>query len=128
MNQREKRLLRLAADRAAQRPPFLGWVLSQYVSSQGMSQTALTAELRCGETAVWRLALCLKPRPNRFAEDVAMIASKVVVDAAALARIIRHVQAIDVMSGRGVAERGALMAARSRRAEDQEKEPDEPSH
>jgi len=91
-----------------------------------MSQTALTAELRCEETAIWRLALCLKPRPNRFAEDVAMIASKLVVDAAALARIIRHVQAIEVMSSRGVAERGTLMAAKRRRAGD--KENDEPSH
>ena len=128
MNQREKRLLRLAADRAARRPALLGWVLSRYVSSQGTSYTALTAELGCNEAAMWRLALCLRPRSDRFAEDVAMIASKLSVDAAALARVIRHVQAIDVMSGRGVAERGALMAARSRRAEDQEKEPDEPSH
>ena len=123
MNQREKRLLRLAADRAARRPALMGSVLSRYISSQGMSYTALTAELGCSEAAIWRLAICLRPRSDRFAEDVALIASKLSVDEVALARIIRQVQAIEVMSGRGVADRGALMAARSRRAEDQEKGP-----
>ena len=123
MNQREKRLLRLAADRAARRPALMGSVLSRYVSRQGMSYTALTAELGCSEAAIWRLAICLRPRSDRFAEDVALIASKLSVDEVALARIIRQVQAIEVMSGRGVAERGAMMAARSRRAEDQEKGP-----
>jgi len=88
-----------------------------------MSYTALTAELGCSEAAIWRLAICLRPRSDRFAEDVALIASKLSVDEVALARIIRQVQAIEVMSGRGVAERGAMMAARSRRAEDQEKGP-----
>ncbi len=128
MNQREKRLLTLAADRTAERPALLGWVLSRYVSSQGISPTALTAELGCSEAAMWRLALCLRPRSDRFAEDVALIASKLSVDEAALARIVRHVQAIDVMSDHSVAERGTLMAARSRRAKEQEKESDEPSH
>ena len=127
MNRREKDLLKLAADRAGEHPSLLGWVLSQYVKGQNMTLKALIDELSCTEGALWRLALCRRPRSDRFGADVARIASNLAVNAPALVRIIRHVEALEVMKGGRVVESGALMAARKRRHSDQKGEEDEPS-
>lgn len=125
MNRREKQLLRIAAKRAAQRPAFLGWILSNYASSQRLSNAALAAELRCSEATLLRLGICLRPRPNRFVADVAAIASKLEVDEGVLARIVRHVEALEVMSDRGAAAGGALLAAKTRPSDQQAKENDD---
>src|SRR2546426_11918625 len=93
MSQVDERLMRLAAERAAGRPNHLAWVFSQYVSSQAISRAALATELGCSEAVMPRLALCLRPRSERFVEDVSAIATKFVVDRAALARIVRQVEA-----------------------------------
>ena len=127
MNRREEELLKLAADRAGERPALLGWVLSRYVKGQNMTMGALLDELNCSASALWRLALCRRPRSDRFRDDVAMIASNLAINAAALLRIIRHVEALEAMKAGRVAESGALMAARKRRRSDQEGEEDEPS-
>ncbi len=115
MSAREEWLLALAAERAARRPNFLGWLLSQYLSSEGISPEALAAELGCTETDVRRLNLCLRPRSNRFSQDINAIASKLSVDGMVLARIVRRAEALEAMAGRKLTGRGSLMAARRRR-------------
>jgi hypothetical protein len=127
LNRRDEALLKLAADRAGEHPALLGWVLSQYVKSQKVTLKALLDELRCSEGALWRLALCRRPRSDRFRDDVAMIASSLAFNEGTLMRIIRHVDTLEAMKAGRFAESGALMAARKRRRSDQEGEDDEPS-
>jgi hypothetical protein len=126
MSQVDEHLMRLAAERAAGRWHHLAWVFSQYMSSQAISPAALAAELRCSEAVIPRLALCLRPRSARFAEDVATIAAKFAVEAPALARIVRHVDALAAMAVGGKTKSGMLMAARKRRTEKTDKD-DDPS-
>ena len=127
MSQLKERLLNLAAERAVERRHYLGWVLSQYMSSLAIPLAVLATELGCSEAVMPRLALCLRPRSERFVEDVSAIATKFVVDRAALARIVRHVEALEAMTVGGKKQRGMLMAARKRRIAEADKD-DEPSH
>src|SRR5437773_8746576 len=101
MSQVEEHLIKLAAERAAERRNHLAWVFSQYMSSQAISRAALAAELGCSEAVMTRLALCLRPRSERFADDVAAITAKFAVEAPALARIVRHVDALAAMAAGG---------------------------
>lgn len=121
MSAEEEGLLKRAADRAAQRPAYMAWVLSQYVSNQGISPTELVAELRSSQRATTSLALCLRPRPDRFVDDVNAMTAKFGVDGVTLARIVKHVEAIEAMAGRSAAASGTLMAARVRRVTDPDK-------
>jgi len=124
MSQVDERLMRLAAERAAGRPNHLAWVFSQYVSTQAISRAALAAELGCSEAVMPRLTLCLRPRSERFADDVAAIASKFAVEAPALARIVRHVDALAAMAAGGKTKGGMLMAARKRRTQEADEDDD----
>lgn len=117
MSQVEERLIKLAAERAAERRHHLAWVFSQYMSSRAIPPAALARELGCSEAVIPGLALCLRPRSERFADDVSAIAAMFVVEPAVLARIVRHVEALEAMTVGGTTTRGMLMAARKRRIE-----------
>jgi hypothetical protein len=107
-------LLKIAAERAAQHPAYLGWVLSQFMTSQGISSTALATHLACSEEMMPRLCLCLRPRATQFGQDINAIASTLFIDGCALARIVRQVEAVVAMAEGGLTDRGTLMAARTR--------------
>ena len=117
MSQERERLLNLAAERAADRRHQLAWVFSQYMSSQAIPRAVLSSELGCNETVLRSLALCLRTRSERFADDVGAIAARFVVEPAVLARIVRHVEALEAMGGARKAKGGTLLAARKRRNE-----------
>jgi len=115
MSDRQEALLELAAKRAARRPEYLGWILAEYLASEGKPVVTLQAELRCDEGAMRRLALCRRPRHERFEGDITRIATVLGLDGAVLAGIVRRVQALEAMAAPGVVDRGFLMAARERR-------------
>ncbi|HEX2094532.1 MAG TPA: hypothetical protein VHG28_19160 [Longimicrobiaceae bacterium] len=109
-------LLQRAAERAAERPAYLGWVLSRYLDLEGLDWPAVAAAL--GRSVDFApLALCLRPRPDHFAADVRAVAERFDLDAGALARIVRTVDAVDAMAREAPQDRGALLAARERRRE-----------
>lgn len=127
MSHVDERLIKLAAERAAERPHHLAWVFSQYMSSQAIPLATLAAELGCSEAVMPRLALCLRPRSERFADDVSAIAAEFVVEPGVLARVVRHVEALEAMTVGRKTKRGMLMAARRRPIAEAAKD-DEPSH
>ena len=115
MSESGERLIKLAAERAAERRNHLAWVFAQYMASQAISLPALAAELGCSEAVMPRLALCLRPRSNWFADDVTAIAAEFAAESAVLARIVRHVDALEAMAVGTKTKNGVLMAARKRR-------------
>jgi len=120
---RRAELLARAAERASARPEYLGWVLARYMELEALDWPTLAGMLGTSEPSS-RLALCLRPRPEHFAEDVRAIAARLRLDVAALAHIVRFVDARQAMAGRepgATPERGALLAARRRRERDDDR-------
>jgi hypothetical protein len=66
-----------AAQRARARPPFMAWLLARAPAQQGCSEAQLAAQLGLPVGRLPRLALCLRPRPDHFAEDLAALAALV---------------------------------------------------
>lgn len=127
MTDRQAELLARAAERASTRPEYLGWVLARYMESEALAWPEVAAMLGTSEPST-RLALCLRPRPEHFAEDVNAIAAQLRLDAAALGRIVRLVDTLRAMAGNEPTQRpehGALLAARRRRKKDDDR--NEPS-
>lgn len=126
MNQAEEHLIQLAAVRAAERRNHLAWVFARYMVSRAISPAALAAELGSNEAVMPRLALCLRPRSESFGDDVIAIAAKFAIESPVLARIVRHVDALEAMAVGGKTKSGMLMAARKRRTQKTDKD-DDPS-
>jgi hypothetical protein len=112
---RRERLYDLAAERSREQPAYLGWVLTIYMEAEGLTWSKLTDEL--GITLDWQeAALCLRPRPEHFAEDVRALSARLSVNAEVLAGVIRAGDALEAMrtpAGSGDGE-GTLLAARER--------------
>lgn len=109
-------LLRHAADRARMRPAFLGWVLAQYGRLESLSEADLRERLRIGAEDWPRFQLCLRPRAEEFLPDVTQIAKEFGIDRAALAAVVRQVEAVEVIREQEQpGEAGSLLAARTRK-------------
>jgi len=110
------RLLPRAAARARTRPEFLGWVLARYEELESLQEDRLRKQLGVSAEDWPRLQLCLRPRADRFLQDVTQIASAFGIDRAALAALVRRVEAVQAMQTQeqpGSA--GSLLAARTRK-------------
>jgi hypothetical protein len=94
-------LMRRAAHRSTEHPSYLGWVLQRHLNAEQGAWGALAATLGLDEAALDRIALCRRPRPQEFAADVRAVATIVDADPAALARIIRLVDAMETMAPGG---------------------------
>lgn len=104
-----------AARRAQQDPAYLGWVLHAYQKAEGFTVDAMAGLLGGRLADLDRLWLCLRPRPQFFAADVLAVADHIGIDPAALARVVRLVDAVAQMKdGTPDAHRGLLIAARTR--------------
>ncbi|MBW0000058.1 MAG: hypothetical protein JO015_13235 [Verrucomicrobia bacterium] len=78
-----------AARRARTRPPFMAWPLARFQEQQGWSGPQLAAYLGLPPDRLPRLALCLRPRADHRAEDVAAIAARVGCSPSALATLLQ---------------------------------------
>jgi hypothetical protein len=114
-----ERLLDYAAQRAKARPDYLGWVLARHIERERISEGDLATRLGCAPNDLPRLALCLRPRAEHFADDIRQISTKFHIDATALAAIVRLVESLETLAATNStvlsAEAGLLMAARTRR-------------
>jgi hypothetical protein len=112
-------LLARAAGRAATRPEYLGWILARYAEVEAKSDEQVAEMLGASVQDLYRLRLCLRPRLESFAADVQQIAGKFELDAGDLARVIRHVEALEGMKedreDGAASQVGLMMAARARR-------------
>lgn len=115
----EARVLARAANRAKVHPDYLGWILARYRELEKVSEHTLVDLLGTTSRDLPRLELCLRPRGNHFTEDIRQISAKFNVDTAALAKIVRLVESVEVMAATGAravsTESGLLMAARTRK-------------
>jgi hypothetical protein len=113
----EVELLARAAARAATRQEYLGWVLDRYIELEGLSKPKLAKRLNVSAIDFARLALCLRPRERTFASDVEAICRRFSLDPQNLAKVVRMVESVDIMSTSVASsiDSGVLMAARSRK-------------
>jgi AraC-like DNA-binding protein len=86
----EADLIVRAAQRARSRPPFMGWPLARFQEQQGCSRSQLAAQLGLPPGQLPRLALCLRPRPDHWAEDIATLAAQVGCSPTALASLVHR--------------------------------------
>ena len=94
-------------------PFFLACPLELYRKSEGLSEDALAAGLKCSKEALLSIRLCRAPagEEESFHDDIERIAARFSVDADALAEAVRRGQALFHMaSGRNAS--GTLLAAR----------------
>jgi hypothetical protein len=116
---RHERLLEYAAQRAKARPEYLGWILTRYIEREHISEAELATRLGSTHHDLPRLALCLRPRAEHFADDIRQISTKFHIDATALAGIIRLVESLETLAATTpdtlAADAGLLMAARARK-------------
>jgi hypothetical protein len=109
-------LLRRAADRARARQEFLGWVLARCEGIEGMAEESVRTQLGVSLPDWLRLQVCLRPRPEAFLQDVTQIAGAFNLDRAALAAVIRRVEAVESVRSRAQpGGAGSLLAARTRK-------------
>jgi hypothetical protein len=112
----------LVAGRTRTRPEYLGWFLARYGEAEKKTDRDLARLLGVSTHDFHRLQLCLSPRHQLFSADVKQIADHFGIDPTGLAKVIRHVGALEAMKGDRVANRdsdvGLLMAARARNNRD----------
>ena len=114
-----EKLLAYAARRAGHHPAYVGWMLRRYQEIENRSDDDLARQLTVSLLDLRRLSLCLRPRPDRFAEDLERIGEKFSANLAALAGVIRLVESVEAMGAARTdtlsPEAGLLMAARTRK-------------
>ena len=95
---------------------FLAWALARYAQSERLDDRGLAERLGCPPERLTALRLCGMPaeEPAAFRRDVDAIAARFGVDAAVLATVIRHAQALERLRQPGGAAAAALLAARDR--------------
>jgi hypothetical protein len=73
---------------------YLSNVLFAYQQQEHLTDDALAHRLSLDPSQLPRLALCKRPQTDRFAEQVSQIAAYTGANEAALAQMIRHVDAL----------------------------------
>ncbi len=118
-------LLRYAARRAEERPGFLAWVFAGYRGEEGLDDAGLARVLDMPIEQISAMALCLRPRADRFAEDVRAIAERFGANPARLATLIRQVEATQALREAVEATGWRQVAAAARDAEEPAADEDE---
>lgn len=109
------KLMSVVVRTAATRPAFLGWVLAEYQKAEGLDDAALAQYLQADPEIVSSLRLCLRPRSDRFLQDIEQVAATFPCDGDALIAVVRHVEFLNAArETSGTTNAGRLMAARSR--------------
>ena len=118
-------------------PEYLSSVLSAYQQQERLTDGELAHRLSLDESQLPRLALCKRPKADKFSEQVRQIAAYTGADVAALAQVIRSVEVLQQMrsmppvelpaTGTQVAPArlaGSLAAARDREEPSDEQKPE----
>jgi len=111
--------LQKLVNRASKDIFFLGHIIARYKSIHRMDDEKLAEYLNCRPTNIRRLILCRMPndQEERFQIDVQRIADFVHCDADKLMKLIREVNALEVLKKKSDQDFAAemLMAARDNR-------------
>lgn len=85
-------LLTEAARRAQDQPAYVAWTLARVQAREGLSDKALAARLGLATVDLPRLALCLRPRPDQWAEDLVQTATRFSLAPEPLAAVLHAVE------------------------------------
>ena len=118
MSEQEDRLMAIAGERASLHADYLAWVFQRYLVIEDQTEEQLAQTLGAGIVTLRRLAVCLRPRSGRFADDVMALAERFRLDPSELAHVVRLVGSTVAMDSAGERANGALLAARSRNRRD----------
>ncbi len=112
----------IIASRLGSNPAFMAYALTRYAEMEGLTAEQLAVELGTLPELYDRLALCRRPAADdpKFSEQVHRLADYALVDAGALANLLRTVEVITGMSE--VADTPLRAAARDRESEEPESE------
>lgn len=94
--------LEMLVQRLSEKPDYMAWVLERYRQQEGLSPERLREHLEVTPEGYIRLALCLRPEPERFGEHVRQIEEYTQVDGARLANLVRQVDALDKFDQRAI--------------------------
>jgi hypothetical protein len=86
-------LLTHTARRAKAKPAYVAWALSRYQTRHALTDEALAKQLGCDRLTLPRLALCLAPREDHRAEDLAQIAGTLGLHPESLLAILTEAEA-----------------------------------
>ena len=73
-----------------QHPAFMAHALQQVMTAEQIDETTLARQLGLTPRRLTRLALCLRPRPDHFDDDVQAIADYTGADPDALRRVLGY--------------------------------------
>ncbi len=104
------RLLRRTVRAAEASPVFLAAVFARYRAVEGLDDAEFACRLGVAVDRLDELAICRRPRPDRFRQDVSAIAARFGADPGALAAVVRQVDALETFAATPVP--GLLAAAR----------------
>lgn len=113
-------LARRLAERLAADPDFLAAVFAGYKAHAGADDDQIAHRLGADPSLLPRLALCRRPRPDLFRDDVESIAGEFGLDAAKFADFVRHADVLTAFAAPAATGQSqhVLAAARDRAAED----------
>jgi hypothetical protein len=120
MSFEQKTSLSRAAERVRHSPPFVGSLFDAWENTFG---TSIVGALDASPESVNALALCTKPRDDRWGEDIAEIAAACSLDEGRLATFLRQALAVERLKSAapvGAAVDGRLLAARDRNEDEQQ--------
>jgi hypothetical protein len=89
------RLLRRTVRAAEASPVFLAAVFARYRAVEGLDDAEVAGRLGVTVNRLDELAICRRPRPELFRQDVAAIATRFGADSGALAAIVRQVDGLE---------------------------------
>ena len=111
-------MLSVLSARTERHRDFMGYVIREYLNSEGLAEHELCLLLGITPELLVRLSLCKRPDSNQpdFLERVNTIADYTICDEHSILQLIRHVDSLDALrkSGRDV----MLSAARDRQLEE----------
>jgi hypothetical protein len=113
-------LARRMAARLVDDPTSMAWVFARYQAAEGIDEAGVARRLGIEPELVPRVAICNRPRPELFREDVEAIAEHFALAPRPLADLVRDVETLVRFQPRPERAAGVLLAARTRVAEDED--------
>lgn len=112
-SQETERLLAQLAKRAQNEVGLMAGVLARYRELENLSNDTLAVQFQTNALGLARLALCKQPASDaHFANQVREIAAYANADVSQIAQVIRHVQSVDALAQKPVAQAAAESAKR----------------
>lgn len=112
-------MARRFAARLVNDPTALAWTFARYKAAEGVDDAEVARRLGIDPDLLARVAICGRPRPGLWREDIEAVADRFGIEHGRLIRLVRHVDAVTSFYQAAGADAGLLAAARDRVAEEE---------